>query len=242
MKMFEALAFAVFRYQFDTLRPYRRYCEQRGVESILGRRIVDSPGGQQCRVQVCRSLRLMAQASLPDAVGFSHQRDDQGRGRRGRHIVAVAGNLSGIGTRSSCAQCCSPMRARMAMLALHPTCGRDAGIVAGAMIAGASRSSATRKRSAQPRANGSTWLRQLVSCGSRSKSRTCLPVGDDGGVRGRCFPSCASRREIQARERFAHDGYRWREGTGNADARHEVIARQTNGLRSRRRWSSTNTG
>src|SRR6266404_7862519 len=83
---FEALALEVFRYQFETVRPYRRYCEERGANPATVRRVVDVPAVSNVAFKFA-DLSSDDTRLMTDALVFLTSGTTQGRERRGRHVV-----------------------------------------------------------------------------------------------------------------------------------------------------------
>src|SRR5260370_28698600 len=116
---FEALELEVFRYQFEAVRPYRRYCEERGAMPATIRHIDASPGVRNVAFKFADLSADEARLS-PAALVFLTSGTTQGRERRGRHIVPRpeiyrASALVHLRTMLF------PDERRMAMLAMHPT-------------------------------------------------------------------------------------------------------------------------
>jgi hypothetical protein len=83
---FEALALEVFRYQFESVRPYRRFCEERGVNPSAVRNIDDIPAVSNVAFKYA-DLSIDDGASSPEALVFRTSGTTEGRERRGRHVV-----------------------------------------------------------------------------------------------------------------------------------------------------------
>src|SRR5260370_38406574 len=83
---FEALELEVFRYQFESVRPYRRYCEERGARPATIRHIDDIPAVSNVAFKFADLSADEARLS-PAALVFLTSGTTQGRDRRGRHIV-----------------------------------------------------------------------------------------------------------------------------------------------------------
>jgi hypothetical protein len=116
---FERLALAVFRHQFDTVGAYRRYCEGRGIEHDGVRSVEEVPAVSNVAFKYA-DLAIDGTSLSPDAAVFLTSGTTQGRGRRGRHVVARpeiyrASALAHLRTMLF------PDARRMAMLAMHPT-------------------------------------------------------------------------------------------------------------------------
>jgi hypothetical protein len=116
---FEGLALDVFRHQFETVAPYRRFCEQQGPypSAIIS---VDSVPAVSNVAFKFVDLTSQAGEVHPDARVFLTSGTTQGRERRGRHVVP----RSDIYRASAIAHLRTmlfPDARRMAMLAMHPT-------------------------------------------------------------------------------------------------------------------------
>jgi hypothetical protein len=83
---FDALALEVFRYQFESVRPYRRFCDERGVNPSAVRNVDDIPAVSNVAFKYAE-LSIDDAASAPDALVFQTSGTTEGRERRGRHIV-----------------------------------------------------------------------------------------------------------------------------------------------------------
>ncbi len=115
---FESLALQVFRYQFESVRPYRRYCEERGANPATVRHIDDIPAVSNVAFKFADLSNDDARLS-PGALVFLTSGTTQGRERRGRHVVPRpeiyrASALAHLRTMLF------PDERRMAMLAMHP--------------------------------------------------------------------------------------------------------------------------
>jgi hypothetical protein len=116
---FERLALEVFRHQFETITPYRRYCQGRGIEPGAVRSVNDVPAVSNVAFKYAE-LAIEGASRSPDTAVFLTSGTTQGRTRRGRHIVA----RPGIYRASAIAHLRTmmfPDARRMAMLAMHPT-------------------------------------------------------------------------------------------------------------------------
>ena len=83
---FQRLALDVFRHQFETIAPYRRYCESLGVEADSVRGVDDVPVVSNVAFKYAEFASGGA-SRLPEAAVFLTSGTTQGRDRRGRHIV-----------------------------------------------------------------------------------------------------------------------------------------------------------
>jgi hypothetical protein len=116
---FESLALDVFRYQFESVRPYRRYCEERGANPGTVRCTDDIPAVSNVAFKFA-DLSIDVARPSPGALVFLTSGTTQGRERRGRHVVPRpeiyrASALAHLRTMLF------PDERRMAMLAMHPT-------------------------------------------------------------------------------------------------------------------------
>jgi Acyl-protein synthetase, LuxE len=116
---FERLALAVFRHQFDTVGAYRRYCEGRGVEPDGVRSVEEIPAVSNVAFKYA-DLAIDGASLSPDAAVFLTSGTTQGRGRRGRHIVARP-EIYRASALAHLRPMLFPDARRMAMLAMHPT-------------------------------------------------------------------------------------------------------------------------
>ena len=119
---FEALALEVFRYQFESVRPYRRFCEQRGVNPSAVRRVDDIPAVSNVAFKYA-DLSIDDAASSPGALVFLTSGTTEGRERRGRHIVPRP-EIYRVSALAHLRAMLFPDERPLAMLALHP--GADA--------------------------------------------------------------------------------------------------------------------
>jgi hypothetical protein len=116
---FERLAIEVFRYQFEAIRPYRRFCEECGVNPAAVRKVDDIPAVSNIAFKYANLASDDAMSSA-GALIFLTSGTTQGRERRGRHIVPNpeiyrAAALAHLRTMLFPDECA------LAMLALHPT-------------------------------------------------------------------------------------------------------------------------
>jgi Acyl-protein synthetase, LuxE len=116
---FDALALAAFRYQFDAVPPYRAYCRDCGVNPETVRSLDDVPFVSTIAFKYAELAPPRA-AATPGALTFFTSGTTVGRDRRGRHVIADpaiyrASALAHLRTMLF------PDRARMRMLAMHPT-------------------------------------------------------------------------------------------------------------------------
>jgi hypothetical protein len=118
-KSFERIAMEVFRHQFETVGPYRSYCEGRDAAPDSIRSVDEIPAVSNVAFKYA-DLAVEGAARLPDAATFLTSGTTQGRERRGRHIVARpevyrASAIAHLRTMLF------PDARRMAILAMHPT-------------------------------------------------------------------------------------------------------------------------
>jgi hypothetical protein len=116
---FERLALEVFRYQFEAVEPYQRFCEERGVHPGSINSVNEIPAVSNVAFKYV-DLAPAAAAPPPNARVFLTSGTTQGPERRGRHIVA----RPDIYRASAIAHLRSmlfPDARRTAMLAMHPT-------------------------------------------------------------------------------------------------------------------------
>src|SRR5271166_6193887 len=81
---FQRLALDVFRYQFETVGEYRRYCEEQGVDPDAVRSVDDVPAISNVAFKYSE-LAIDGAARAPGAAVFLTSGTTQGRERRGRH-------------------------------------------------------------------------------------------------------------------------------------------------------------
>jgi hypothetical protein len=115
---FEALALEVFRYQFESVRPYRRYCEERGASPATIRHIDDIPAVSNVAFKFA-DLSVDEARRSPDALVFLTSGTTQGRERRGRHVVPRP-EIYRASAIAHLRTMLFPDERRMAMLAMHP--------------------------------------------------------------------------------------------------------------------------
>src|SRR5690349_9099463 len=83
---FKALALEVFRYQYESVRGYRRFCEERDANPASVRHIDDIPAVSNVAFKYV-DLASDDARSIPGALVFLTSGTTQGRERRGGHIV-----------------------------------------------------------------------------------------------------------------------------------------------------------
>ena len=116
---FDRLAIEVFRYQFESVRPYRRFCEERGVDPAAVRGVDDIPAVSNVAFKYA-DLASDDAASSPDTLVFLTSGTTQGSERRGRHIVPNP-EIYRASAIAHLRMMLFPDARPMAMLALHPT-------------------------------------------------------------------------------------------------------------------------
>ncbi len=116
---FESLTLEVFRYQFESVRPYRRFCDERGVNPSTVRRVVDIPAVSSVAFKYA-DLSIDDATLSPDTLVFLTSGTTQGRERRGRHIVPNP-EIYRASAIAHLRAMLFPDERCMAMLAIHPT-------------------------------------------------------------------------------------------------------------------------
>jgi hypothetical protein len=109
----------IFRYQFETVGAYRRYCEEQGVNPGTVRRVDDVPAVSNVAFKYA-DLAIDSAAGSPGAAVFLTSGTTQGRERRGRHIVARP-EIYRASAIAHLRRMLFPDARRMAILAIHPT-------------------------------------------------------------------------------------------------------------------------
>src|SRR6267154_1081664 len=118
-EIFESLALEVFRYQFESVRSYRRYCEERGANPATVQHVDDIPAVSNVAFKFADLMGDDAQIS-PNALVFLTSGTTQGRERRGRHIVPRP-EIYRASAIAHLRTMLFPDERRMAMLTMHPT-------------------------------------------------------------------------------------------------------------------------
>ena len=116
---FPRLAMDVFRYQFETVDAYRRYCEEQGVNPETVRSVDDIPAVSNIAFKYA-DLASDGAAQLPGAAVFLTSGTTEGRDRRGRPIVARP-EIYRASAIAHLRTMLFPDARRMAILAMHPT-------------------------------------------------------------------------------------------------------------------------
>jgi hypothetical protein len=118
-KSFEQVALEVFRHQFETVRAYRSYCEDRGAAPDSVRSVDEIPAVSNVAFKYV-DLAMEGAAESPAVAIFLTSGTTQGRERRGRHIVARP-DVYRASAIAHLRTMLFPDARRMAMLAMHPT-------------------------------------------------------------------------------------------------------------------------
>ena len=116
---FQRLALEVFRYQFEAVGAYRRYCQQGGVDPGAMRTVDDIPAVSNVAFKYAE-LAMEGAARSAQAAIFLTSGTTQGRERRGRHIVAQP-EIYRASAIAHLRTMLFPDARRMAILAMHPT-------------------------------------------------------------------------------------------------------------------------
>ena len=116
---FQRLALDVFRHQSATVGAYRRFCQERGIDSDSVRSVDDVPAVSNVAFKYA-DLAFDGAARSHDAAIFLTSGTTQGRDRRGRHIVARPGVYRASAIAHLRAMLFPDAR-RLAILAMHPT-------------------------------------------------------------------------------------------------------------------------
>jgi hypothetical protein len=116
---FDRVALDIFRYQFETIDPYRRYCESRGIVPDAVRSIDDIPAVSNLAFKYAE-LATEGASRAPGAAVFLTSGTTQGRERRGRHIVPRP-EIYRASAVTHLRTMLFPDVRRMAILAMHPT-------------------------------------------------------------------------------------------------------------------------
>ena len=213
-----ALALEVFRHQFETIAPYRRYCEARGVEPDAVRSVDDIPAVSNVAFKYA-DLASEGASRLPDAAVFLTSGTTQGRDRRGRHIVARP-EIYRASAIAHLRTMLFPDARRMPILAMHPTADVMPESSLSAMISWSIEEFGTGTASGGSVARaGRCSGGDRVSWRLRGASRAGLHHGDDGGLCGAVFRAARSTdRKLRLAAGIANDGHGRREGAGGADA------------------------
>ena len=216
---FQRLALDVFRHQFETVGAYRIVLPGARDRGLAPSATLTTFRRSAMSRSSTADLAADGAARAPGAAIFLTSGTTQGRERRGRHIVARP-EIYRASAISHLRKMLFPDARRMAILAMHPTADAMPESSLSAMITWSIEEFATPTHLAAASRDKCRYRSgDGVSCRCRSTSRTGLHHGHDGGIRGAVL--CAERRGHQTSTRagFAHDGHRWRERAGRADAR-----------------------
>jgi len=116
---FQRLALDVFRYQFETIPAYRRYCEGRGVKPAAVRGVDEIPAVSNVAFKYAE-LASVGAAKFPGAAVFLTSGTTQGTQHRGRHVVARP-EIYRASAIAHLRTMLFPDGRRMAILSMHPT-------------------------------------------------------------------------------------------------------------------------
>ncbi|HEV2170984.1 MAG TPA: hypothetical protein VGR40_08555 [Candidatus Binatus sp.] len=116
---FEQLAFEVFKHQFEVIGPYRRYCGTIGVEPASVNSVNDIPAVSNVAFKYVE-LAPDGAARSAGAALFLTSGTTQGRGHRGRHIVARP-EIYRASAIAHLRTMLFPDTRRMPILSIHPT-------------------------------------------------------------------------------------------------------------------------
>ena len=118
---FQRLALEVFRYQFEAVGAYRRYCQQRGVDPGAVRTVDDIPAVSNVAFKFADlAIDGAVRSAKAEAAIFLTSGTTQGRERRGRHIVARP-EIYRASAIAHLRTMLFPDARRVAILAMHPT-------------------------------------------------------------------------------------------------------------------------
>src|SRR5208282_6312894 len=118
---FERLALEVFRYQFEAVGAYRRYCEGRGVGPGSVHSVDDVPAVSNVAFKYADlAIDAAVRSTKAEAAIFLTSGTTQGRERRGRHIVARP-EIYRASAIAHLRTMLFPDARRVAILAMHPT-------------------------------------------------------------------------------------------------------------------------
>jgi hypothetical protein len=118
---FEPLALEVFRYQFSHVAPYREYCLQRGMTAEAVHALYQIPAISTVAFKYARLES--SEAPSPAARLFLTSGTTAGKDGRGRHMV-VRPEIYRVSALTHLRHMLFPDRARMSIVALHPTADR----------------------------------------------------------------------------------------------------------------------
>ncbi len=121
-EMFDPLALAVFRYQFDNLPFYREFCVTRGVTPETITFFSQIPAASTVAFKYAE-VRGPAADLSPSALSFTTSGTSKGFTERGRHLVPRP-EIYRASAIAHLRRMLFPNTLRIAMLALHPTADR----------------------------------------------------------------------------------------------------------------------
>ncbi len=116
---FPRIALAVFRHQFEAVAPYRRYCQEHGIEPGAVSNVDEVPAVSNVAFKYA-DLASPDNVRAAGASTFLTSGTTQGRERRGRHIVPRP-EIYRASAIAHLQTMLFPEARRMAMLAIHPT-------------------------------------------------------------------------------------------------------------------------
>ncbi|MGD0289446.1 MAG: hypothetical protein ABSC63_07320 [Candidatus Binataceae bacterium] len=120
--LFEPLALAVFRYQFENVPVYRQFCIARGVSPQTVNSLSEIPAASTVAFKYA-DVRGPAEAVSPAALTFTTSGTTKGFTERGRHHVPRP-EIYRASALAHLRRMLFPDGRRLAMLALHPTADR----------------------------------------------------------------------------------------------------------------------
>jgi Acyl-protein synthetase, LuxE len=121
-ELFESLALAVFRYQFEKVPVYRQFCVARGASPKTVGSFSQIPAASTVAFKYAE-VRSLADAASPTTLTFTTSGTTKGFTERGRHHVPRP-EIYRASALVHLRRMLFPDGRRMAMLALHPTADR----------------------------------------------------------------------------------------------------------------------
>jgi hypothetical protein len=121
-ELFDSLALAVFRYQFESVPVYRQFCLSRGESPKTVSALGQIPIASTVAFKYAR-VRCIIEAVSPDALTFTTSGTTKGFTERGSHLVPHP-EIYRASAIAHLRRMLFPDRPRIAMLALHPTADR----------------------------------------------------------------------------------------------------------------------
>ncbi|HUO06553.1 MAG TPA: hypothetical protein VMU16_15265 [Candidatus Binataceae bacterium] len=115
---FEEIAFQIFRFQFDGVPAYRRFCEERGGDPSSVRSVDEIPAVASVAFKYA-DLSLMSDAIDRNAITFLTSGTTAGANRRGHHLVPRP-SIYRASAITHLRTMLYPDRMKTAMLAMHP--------------------------------------------------------------------------------------------------------------------------